>query len=156
MNDEPTNDNDETHGMDIPDPEESEYPSTLRITSLPAEQAQESTLDRFERAEQGEEVPHVINFEDRSQLRELLTTRRMELIETVMEASSDSIRALADQIDRDVRDVHHDLHLLADYGIVHFHEQGRAKQPYIPYETVRIEVEFGTHSEEGAASPVSA
>lgn len=97
--------------MDIPGPEDGEYPSTLRITSLPAEQAQAATLDRFERWEQGEEVPHVINFEDRSRLRELLTTRRMELLETVMQEPPESIRAFADQIDRNVRDVHHDLHL---------------------------------------------
>ena len=43
----------------------------------------------------------------------------------------------------DVHDVHDDLHLLAEYDIIHFEEDGRAKKPYVPYDTVRIEVEFG-------------
>ncbi|MBS8126347.1 transcriptional regulator, partial [Haloferax volcanii] len=84
MSNEPT-DTEPTHDEFTPDPDEVEYPSTLRITSLPAEQAQAAALERAERWEQGEEVPHVVNFEDRTRLRQLLTDRRMELLEEVME-----------------------------------------------------------------------
>jgi predicted transcriptional regulator len=136
-------DDEPAHDEFTPDPDEVEYPSTLRITSLPAEQAQAAAIERAERWEAGEEVPHVVNFEDRSRLRELLTDRRMELLEAVMEQQPESIRALADRLDRDVHDVHDDLYLLAEYDIVHFEEDGRAKQPYVPYDTVRVEVEFG-------------
>ncbi|MDX1747659.1 MAG: transcriptional regulator, partial [Halobacteriales archaeon] len=111
---------------------------------------------RAKRWEAGEEVPHVVNFEDRVKLRELLTDRRMELIEEVMEDPSESIRALADRLDRDVSDVHDDLYLLADYDIIHFEEDGRAKKPYVPYETVRIEVEFGVRRGKGSESPATA
>jgi predicted transcriptional regulator len=51
-----------------------------------------------------------------------------------------SIRALCDRRDRDVHD---DLHLLTEYEVIHFETDGRPKQPYVPYDTVRIEVEFG-------------
>jgi predicted transcriptional regulator len=153
MSNEPT-DSEPTHDEFVPGPESGDYPSTLRITALPADKAQAATLDRIERWEQGEEVPHVINFEDRSQLRELLTDRRLELIEAVMDREPESIRGLADELDRDVHDVHDDLHLLAEYKIVHFEEDGRAKKPYVPYETVRLEVELGgpsaDHSESSA------
>jgi predicted transcriptional regulator len=142
MSNDPT-DTEPTHDEFTPGPDEIEYPSTLRITSLPAERAQAAALERAERWEEGEEVPHVVNFEDRARLRQLLTERRMELLEAVMEHPPESIRALADRLDRDVHDVHDDLHLLAEYDIVHFEEAGRAKQPYVPYDTVRIEVEFG-------------
>jgi predicted transcriptional regulator len=138
MSNDPT-DTEPTHDEFTPGPDEIEYPSTLRITSLPAERAQAAALERAERWEEGEEVPHVVNFEDRARLRRLLT----ELLEAVMEHPPESIRALADRLDRDVHDVHDDLHLLAEYDIVHFEEAGRAKQPYVPYDTVRIEVEFG-------------
>ena len=152
MSNEPT-DTEPTHDEFTPDPSEVEYPSTLRITSLPAEQAQAAAVKRAEQWEQGEEVPHVVNFEDRARLRQLLTDRRMELLETVMEQPPESIRALAGRLDRDVHDVHDDLHLLAEYGIVHFEEDGRTKKPYVPYDTVRIEVEFGLpRGEESAAS----
>lgn len=155
MSDEPT-DTEPGHDEFIPGPDEAEYPSTLRITSLPAERAKAEAIERAKRWEAGEEVPHVVNFEDRTRLRELLSDRRMELIERLMEESSESIRALADRLDRDVSDVHDDLYLLADYDIVQFEQDGRAKRPYVPYETVRIEVEFGARRGEGSESPASA
>jgi predicted transcriptional regulator len=155
MSNEPT-DTEPTHDEFTPDPDEVEYPSTLRITSLPAEQAQAAAIERAEQWEDGEEVPHVVNFEDRSRLRQLLTDRRMELLEAVMEQPPESIRALADRLDRDVHDVHDDLHLLAEYDIIHFEEDGRAKKPYVPYDTVRIEVEFGLPRGKGSESAASA
>ena len=155
MSEEPT-DTEPTHDEFTPDPDEVEYPSTLRITSLPAEQAQAAAIERAERWEEGEEVPHVVNFQDRARLRQLLTDRRMELLEAVMEHPPESIRALADRLDRDVHDVYDDLHLLAEYDIIHFEEDGRAKKPYVPYDTVRIEVEFGLSRGEGSESPASA
>lgn len=154
MTNEPTDNHDHTHERFIPDSDEAGYPTTLRITALPAEQA--ATLDRFERWENGEAVPQVSNFEDPSQLRSLLTNRRMELLESVMETPPESIRALAERLDRDVHDVHDDLHLLADYGIIQFREHGRAKQPYVPYDTVRIEVEFGVHPSGRSGTSASA
>ncbi|MFB6308700.1 MAG: transcriptional regulator [Haloarculaceae archaeon] len=155
MSDEPT-DTEPTHEEFTPGPDEAEFPSTLRITALPAEQAQAAAVERAERWEQGEAVPHVVNFEDRTRLRELLTDRRMELLEAVMEHPPESIRDLAGQLDRDVHDVHDDLHLLSEYDIVHFRENGRAKKPYVPYDTVRIEVEFGLPRSDGSESTVSA
>ncbi len=58
-------------GRNLPDhphepPADAEYPSTLRITSTPFEEHTESALDRAERWEQGEAVPHVVNFQDAS------------------------------------------------------------------------------------------
>ena len=155
MSNDPT-DTEPTHDEFTPDPDEVEYPSTLRITSLPAEQAQAAAIERAEQWEDGEEVPHVVNFEDRARLRQLLTDRRMELLEAVMEDPPESIRALTNRLDRDVHDVHDDLHLLAEYGIIHFQEDGRAKKPYVPYDTVRIEVEFGLHRGEESESVESA
>jgi predicted transcriptional regulator len=151
MSNEPT-DTEPTHDEFTPDPDEVEYPSTLRITSPPAEQAQAAAIERAERWEDGKEVPHVVNFEDGIRLRQLLTDRRMELLEEVMEHPPESIRALVDRLDRDVHD---DLHLLAEYEIIQFKEDGRAKKPYVPYDTVRIEVEFGLPCGEESDSAAS-
>ena len=156
MTDEPTDADHPTHEEYVPGPDDATYPPTLRITSLPEDASQKGTLERIQRWEAGEAVPRVLNFQNPSQLRELLTPRRMELLESVMEEPPASIRRLADRLDRDVHDVHDDLHLLAEYRIVHFREEGRAKQPYVPYETVRIEVEFGKPSTERPESHASA
>ena len=155
MSDDPT-DAEPTHDEFTPGPDEVEYPSTLRITARPSAEHRESARERAERWERGEEVPHVVNFEDRARLRQLLTDRRMELLEAVMERPPESIRALANRLDRDVHDVHDDLHLLAEYDIIHFEEDGRAKKPYVPYDTVRIEVEFGLPRGKGSESAASA
>jgi len=79
----------------------------------------------------------------------------MERLETVMEQPPESIRGLADRLDRGVHDVHDDRHLLAEYDIIHFEEDGRANKPYVPYETVRVEVEFGLPRGEESESPAS-
>jgi predicted transcriptional regulator len=73
-----------------------------------------------------------------------------------MEHLPESIRELASRLDRDVHDVHDELYLLAEHDIVHFEEDGRAKKPYVPYDTVRIEVEFGLPRGEDSESPASA
>jgi len=155
MSNEPT-DSEPTHDEFTPGPDEVAYPSTLRITSLPAEQAQAAARKRAERWEDGQEVPHVVNFEDRTRVRQLLTDRRMELLEAVMEQPPESMRALADRLERDIHDVHNDLHLLAEYDIIQFEEDGRAKKPYVPYDTVRVEVEFGLPRDESSESTASA
>ena len=137
-------------------PADVEYPSTLRITSKPFEKHKESTLDRAERWEQGEDVPHVVNFQDASRLQRVLTPRRLELVESLMHAPAESIRDLADRLDRDVRQVHDDLQILTEYRIVHYREEGGAKQPHVPYDTVKIEVELSKSLGEPSESPASA
>ncbi len=106
-------------------PEDVEYPSILRITSKPFEDHKERALDRMERWEQGEEVPHVVNVQDASRLQRILTPRRLELVRSLMDAPAESMRDLADRLDRDVRQVHDDLQLLHEYRIVHFRRGGR-------------------------------
>lgn len=136
-------------------PADVEYPSTLRITSKPFEEHKESVLDRAERWEQGEPVPHVVNFQDASRLQRILTPRRLELVQSLMGEPAESIRDLADRLDRDVRQVHDDLQILTEYRIVHFHEDGGAKKPHVPYQTVTIEVELTTSLGDASESPAS-
>jgi len=136
-------------------PADAEYPSTLKITSTPYEQQKADSLDRIERWETGEDVPHVVNFQDASRLQRVLTPRRLELIRSLLDGPADSIRALADRLDRDVRQVHDDVDLLGEYGIIRFREHGNAKGPYIPYETISIEVELSKPTGEPSDSTVS-
>jgi len=137
-------------------PEDVDYPSTLRITSKPFEDHKESVLDRADRWEQGKEVPHVVNFQDATRLQRLLTPRRLELVRSLMDAPAESMRDLAERLDRDVRQVHDDLQILNEYRIVHFREEDGAKKPFVPYNTVRIEVELGLPRGEEPESTASA
>ena len=136
-------------------PADVEYPSTLRITSKPFEDHREDTLDRAERWEQGESVPHVVNFQDASRLQRILTPRRLELVRSLMDAPAESMRNLADRLDRDVRQVHDDLQFLSEYRIVHFREEDGAKKPFVPYDTVKIEVELTKSLDDASESAAS-
>lgn len=133
-----------------------EYPSELRITSKPFAAHKERTLDRAEQWEHGEDVPHVVNFQDASRLQRIFTPRRLELVRSLMDSPAESMRDLADRLDRDVRQVHDDLELLSEYRIVHFREAGGAKKPHVPYDSVRIEVELTKFDGENSESSASA
>jgi predicted transcriptional regulator len=131
------------------DPPLDEFPALLRITSVGEQEAREAALDRAQRWENGEEVPHVVNFQNPSDLRAVLTERRIELLRSIMDEPPESLRALADRLGRGQKQINDDVHLLAEYGIVHFEDgSGRARKPRVPYETVRIELELSASSEQ--------
>lgn len=133
------------------DPED--YPTVLRITSEPDEAHRQDALDRLDRWEAGEEVPHVVNFQNPSDLRALLTDRRVEILRSIMSHRPDSIRQLAERLDRDVKSVHDDLQILADYDIVHFEQAGRAKRPFVPYESIEVSLEISTSNTADDVAP---
>lgn len=133
-----------------------EYPSELRITSKPFSAHKESSLERAEQWEHREDVPHVVNFQDASRLQRILTPRRLELVRSLMDSPAESMRDLAVRLDRDVRQVHDDLELLHEYRIVHFREDGGAKKPHVPYDSVTIEVELTKPDGENSESSASA
>jgi len=89
-------------------------------------------------------VPHVINFQNPSDLRALLTDRRVELLQNIMADKPDSIRRLSERLDRDVKSVHDDLGVLAEYDIVRYEQEGRAKRPFVPYDTIEVSLEIST------------
>lgn len=117
-------------------------PRVLRFTADSESDHRERTLERIERWEAGEEVPRVVNFENPTDLRALLTDRRIELLRSVMTERPESIRKLADRVERDVKSVHSDLQVLAEYDVVRFESDGRAKRPFVPYETIEIALEI--------------
>jgi predicted transcriptional regulator len=128
----------------LEDRDPADYPSTLQVTADSEEAHRNDALDRLDQWEAGEEVPHVINFENPSDLRALLTDRRIQLLKSVMAEQPASIRQLAERLGRDVKTVHDDLHVLADYDIIHFEQAGRAKQPFVPYDTIEVNIEIST------------
>lgn len=137
--------------LDDRDPED--YPSVLRITSDSEEAHRQDALDRLDRWESGEEVPHVINFQNPSDLRALLTDRRVELLRSIMTKRPDSIRQLAERLDRDVKTVHDDLQILAEYDVVHFEVAGRAKRPFVPYDSIEVSLEISTSNSADDTAP---
>jgi predicted transcriptional regulator len=132
---------DQTHEH-APHPETADYPELLLITADPSDVALERELELADQFADDEETPHLLNFENPTDLRKLLTERRLEVLRSINATPPTSIRDLADRLGRAASDVHEDVHLLADYNIVYFEQEGRARAPYIPYERVKIEIEM--------------
>lgn len=132
----------EIEPLNLPGPDEAEPAPVLILTARPREEAQEAARKRAQRWEAGETVPEVVNFEDPARLRKLLTERRMEILESLLSERPKSIRDLAQRLDRGIKEVNNDVNLLADYGIIYFEQDGRAKIPYVPYDRIRLEIEL--------------
>jgi predicted transcriptional regulator len=142
---------DEADFLEDRNPED--YPSLLRITSTREDTHRQNALDRLKRWEAGEDVPHVVNFHNPSDLRALLTDRRVELLRSIMTERPDSIRQLADRLDRDVKTVHDDLQVLAEYDIIRFEQAGRAKRPFVPYDSIEVSLEISTSNATDDTAP---
>lgn len=76
---------------------------------------------------------------DRETARKVLTEKRQELIARIREGNIESVRALADDLDRDVSGVSRDLDLLFRADIVEFETDGQRKIPHLKHETVVTE-----------------
>lgn len=126
------------------DPRDRPHPSVLRVTVESFDQMRDDTLDTIGVLSEGEEQPAVVSFSTVGELRKILTDRRLELLQTLMEieGAAESITALAENLDRDYRTVHDDVSLLADYGLLFVVEEGQAKRPYLPYERIHLDVEL--------------
>ena len=139
------------------DPRDRPHPDVLRITVESFDDAFEDTLTAVDAVADGDPQPAVVSLATVGELRKILTDRRIELLQTLMdtEGAAESISALAEALDRDYKPVHDDVTLLADYGIVFIVEDDdRSKRPYLPYERIRLDVELtasGSGEEPAAA-----
>ena len=123
--------------------QELNYPKTLRLTLSDAESMFNQALTTASAFEsRKDECPEATRaFQDIADLRELLTDRRLEVLRSIYETPPESISALAERLDRSYSLVHKDVEILADHDIVYFREGERgSKQPYIPYEIIRVDI----------------
>ena len=138
------------------DETELNYPDTLRITVMSGHQALDHAVETAGEAERDEQSPAVVSFESVSGVRKLLTDRRVEALEALMNEGADSITELADRLDRSYSVVHDDVDVLAGYGIIKFREQGtgQSRGVFIPYETIEVNVTIrGTSKTDGEKAP---
>ena len=75
---------------------------------------------------------------DRRGGRQVLTEKRLELVDHVRDEEVESVRGLADALGRDTADVSRDLDLLFEHDIITFTERDGRKIPELAHETVVI------------------
>jgi len=120
-----------------------DYPETLCFTLSTGEDQFDEAIADAEAAAAGRGVaPAAVRaFDSLADLRELLTDRRLEALRSIHADPPDSISALADRLERPYAVVHEDVQTLAKHDVVQFTDGPRgAKQPFVPYESVRVDV----------------
>jgi predicted transcriptional regulator len=86
-------------------------------------------------AKQGMDDVFVLN---RESAREVLTEKRTEILDTLKSEDVESVRHLADILDRDKSVVSQDLQVLAKNDIVEYEKEGRRKIPQVKHENVVV------------------
>ena len=76
---------------------------------------------------------------DRETAKKVLTEKRQELIARIREGDIESVRALAEDLDRDVSGVSRDLDLFFEADIIEFDTDGQRKIPRLKHEIVVAE-----------------
>lgn len=70
---------------------------------------------------------------------EVLTERRLELLERIQDEGDESVTDLAASLGRDKAAVSRDLAVLFEHSLIDFEHEGRRKIPVVWHETVLIE-----------------
>lgn len=130
--------------------------TTLTITVGRGDQLEEETINRIRAAEAGEPLEDdqpVLNFDSYATLARFLSDRNLELLQVISREQPASIRAAAELVDRDYREVHRNLTELDDLGLIRFEggEPGMAKTPVIEYDDIDIKLPLGSNEEPAAA-----
>jgi len=137
------------------DPRDRPHPDVLRVTVEAFDTMHEETTESVEAIADGNSQPAVASFATVANLRKILTDRRLELLQLLIDTdgAAESITALADDLERDYRTVHDDVSLLRDHGLLFLVDEGQTKRPYVPYERIHLDVELvGSGSSEETAA----
>ena len=115
------------------------------------EEVREASRSPVDGDEEGEDHPAVVPSRSVGDLRDILTDRRIELLQVL--GVTESIAALVAYLDRAYRTVHDDVTLHADSGLLFDIEDGQSRRPYFPYDRIHLEFELvGRHPVEWATA----
>ena len=98
-------------------------------------------IEVWKRAERGKRVKSEIklNFQNLETLLKTLTTGRWVLLKTLHKTGPTSIRALANKLARDYKNVHTDVRLLEKVGLI---ERTRDDKVEVPWDTVEARLQL--------------
>lgn len=118
--------------------------NTLIVTVESIGAVQQRTADAFERAladnTPAENAPRHLSFETTDRLAQVFTPRAIDLLQAIAQEEPASIREAARLVDRDIKQVSENLERLAEYDIIEFVQEGRAKRPVVRYDEIDIQL----------------
>jgi len=97
------------------------------------------------RLKTGEKIPEraeELYFADLTTLRKVLSPKRLALLWAIVEHTPRSVRELAEQVGRNIKNVSQDLALLSRLGLVELKEarRGVPQTPVLPYDEIDLNV----------------
>lgn len=75
---------------------------------------------------------------DSENARKLLTEKRREMIRELRETEPSSIRGLARNLERDIKQVKEDLDVLTEFSLIEYEEDRNRKKPKLKHEKIFI------------------
>lgn len=132
---------------------------TLHVYVGEADKLREQTKDRLRAIDAGEEPKevgetYVLNFESEADLGRLLSPANLELLRAIRQEEPESMRATADIVGRDFKEVHRNLTELHELGVIEFVTGGRSKRPVAEYDD--IEVHYSLQPDEASTEQAGA
>lgn len=106
---------------------------------IKVQEQEEWEKEIVEELEQGKLNP-TLSFEKPGEIAGILKQRTQKIIQEIKKNPPESIRELSRKTDIGLREVHEDLEMLHENGIIYFkHEKGR-KKPRIPYSKITYQL----------------
>lgn len=89
-------------------------------------------IDAWKLAERGKSIKseHKLNFQSLETLLKTLTPRRWVLLKSLHKCGSVSIRALANELSRDYKNVHTDVRILEHVGLIERTQDDKVEVPW--------------------------
>jgi predicted transcriptional regulator len=132
---------------------------TLHVYVGEANRLREQTKDMLRAVEDGEAIEdighaHVLNFESESELARLFSPPNLALLRAIRQHEPESMREAAEIVDRDFKQVHHNLTELSELGVIELVDGGRSKRPVTQYDD--IEVHYSLVTDEASTEQAGA
>jgi predicted transcriptional regulator len=116
--------------------------TTLTIRVGDGAETRREARERIRTLEGGEELAdrHVLVLDDESELQRLLSPANLELLGAIREHEPESMRAAAELVNRDFKEVHRNLTELEALNVVTLEREGRAKRPVVRFDEIDVEL----------------
>lgn len=125
---------------------------TLHVT-IDADPDRDDLEDALAAIEAGDPVDPrsaTLSIEDLETFGRVFRPTNLEVLQAVLEHEPESIRALAEAVDRHHPDVLENVRELTDYGLLDLEREGRAKRPVVWYDSLAVDIPLGDRSPEVA------
>ncbi|MEF8786184.1 MAG: MarR family transcriptional regulator [Haloarculaceae archaeon] len=120
--------------------------TTLHITVESTADFFESALSDLQALDSDEEIDdkYVLSLPDENALERVLSAKNLELLRTTATENPDSVRDLARQVGRDIKNVSTALNELEELGLIEFETAGRAKRPVVWYDDIEVGIQLAS------------